>query len=53
MVLFKDVTTVEMIEQEVLQFRVLETGAMRAEWTGTWIGVVRPRLAWKTEVIQS
>ena len=34
--------------RDVLTFNVQDTGKMRAEYTGTWIGVVRPRLEWQT-----
>jgi lipopolysaccharide transport system ATP-binding protein len=51
-VLFKNVRTIEVFERDVLRFQVLETGVMRKEWNGVWIGVVRPRLMWKTEAIQ-
>lgn len=52
-VLFQNATSVAVFEQDVLRFRVFETGAMRGEWSGVWIGVVRPRLEWKTKVVQS
>ncbi len=50
-VLFKNITTIEVFERDVLRFKVLETGAMRGEWNGVWIGVVRPKLEWSTEVV--
>jgi homopolymeric O-antigen transport system ATP-binding protein len=34
---------------EVVSFTVHDTGAMRKEYTGPWIGSIRPRLAWDTE----
>lgn len=34
--------------RDVLSFTVQDTGAMRKEYTGTWIGAVRPRLDWQT-----
>jgi lipopolysaccharide transport system ATP-binding protein len=33
----------------VVSFRVYDTGTMRKEISGGWLGVVRPRLAWQTE----
>ena len=36
---------------DALAFTTYETGSMRKEYTGTWIGMVRPKLEWKTEVI--
>lgn len=36
--------------QSVLAFSVLDTGAMRKEYLGSWYGpVIRPRLTWSTE----
>jgi lipopolysaccharide transport system ATP-binding protein len=35
-------------EREIVSFMVHETGAMRKEYQGAWLGVVRPRLAWAT-----
>ena len=34
---------------EVVSFTVHDTGAMRKEYTGPWVGSIRPRLAWDTE----
>ena len=35
--------------EDVLSFVVHDTGEMTAEFSGRWVGVVRPRLAWTTE----
>jgi lipopolysaccharide transport system ATP-binding protein len=37
------------IVNDAVSFRVHETGAMRREFHGTWMGVVRPRTMWVTE----
>ena len=34
--------------RDVLSFIVQDTGAMRKEYTGAWLGAVRPRLDWQT-----
>jgi lipopolysaccharide transport system ATP-binding protein len=44
-----DVATVE----EALSFTVTDTGEMRKEYGGDWWGLIRPRLAWTTEFIES
>jgi len=36
----------------VLSFEVEDTGTMRREYTGKWLGVVRPMLAWQTVQIE-
>jgi len=40
------------IVQEVLSFSVVETGKMRKEYTGGWIGMIRPKMNWKTEYLK-
>jgi lipopolysaccharide transport system ATP-binding protein len=42
----------QILQDYVLSFNVHDTGEMRKEYYGTWIGVVRPRLAWRTEFIK-
>jgi lipopolysaccharide transport system ATP-binding protein len=37
--------------EDVLSFVVHDTGEMAAEFSGRWVGVVRPRLAWTTELV--
>jgi lipopolysaccharide transport system ATP-binding protein len=34
--------------RDVLRFIVQDTGGMRKEYTGPWLGTIRPRLAWQT-----
>ena len=36
------------IAREVLSISMIETGDMRAEYTGTWLGLIRPKLEWVT-----
>jgi lipopolysaccharide transport system ATP-binding protein len=43
-----DVAHVEVSAREAVSFNVHDTGFMRGEYGGEWIGVVRPRLSWKT-----
>jgi len=52
-VVLTDVRKIEVFEKEAVSFTVHDTGAMRKEYTGHWIGVVRPRLAWHTQKLQS
>lgn len=40
-------STIALVEDAV-SFTVLDDGAMRGEYTGRWIGTVRPRLAWNS-----
>lgn len=39
------------IAENVLSFTMEETGEMRKEYTGEWIGMIRPKLFWQTERI--
>jgi lipopolysaccharide transport system ATP-binding protein len=38
--------------RDALAFDVRDTGEMRKEFHGPWLGAVRPRLAWRTERIE-
>ncbi len=35
-------------EIEAVEFTVHETGSMRKEFHGTWLGVIRPKMQWET-----
>ena len=48
-ILLTNVTNMEVFADNVTSFNVYESGAMRADYGGYWLGVVRPRLAWQTE----
>jgi len=43
--------SIEVRVDEVISFTVNDTGEMRKEYTGGWIGVVRPKLAWQTDLL--
>ncbi|MBK7972236.1 MAG: Wzt carbohydrate-binding domain-containing protein [Deltaproteobacteria bacterium] len=45
----KDPGQVLIREENALPFHVHDSGEMRTEYYGLWIGTVRPRLAWRTE----
>ena len=45
------VLTSHVWKPQIISFDVIETGAMRKEYSGKWIGVVRPRLDWRTEYL--
>jgi lipopolysaccharide transport system ATP-binding protein len=40
------------LEDYVISFQVVDSGEMRKEYLGGWIGTVRPRLAWETTQIE-
>ncbi|MBM4149261.1 MAG: ABC transporter ATP-binding protein [Lentisphaerae bacterium] len=44
-----DARLVHVYATDALGFTVHETGVMRKEYHGPWLGVVRPRLGWETE----
>jgi len=37
-----------LLVRDVLAFMVQDTGVMRDEYKGPWLGAVRPRLHWHT-----
>jgi lipopolysaccharide transport system ATP-binding protein len=41
----------ELLTGEIIGFNTHDTGEMRKEYTGHWLGVVRPKLAWQTELL--
>ena len=41
------------VTERVLSFSVVETGEMRKEYAGEWIGLVRPKLAWHTQSLNT
>ena len=41
----------DVVAEDAVSFHVYDSGAMRKEYTGGWLGVVRPRLAWNTKQI--
>lgn len=43
------ISETQVFEDNAVSFQVHDTGEMRREYFGGWIGVVRPRLAWHTE----
>ena len=47
-----DLINVEVMARDIFSFNVHETGAMRKEYMGVWIGAIRPKLAWQTEFAQ-
>ena len=40
------------VVRDVLSFSVVDSGSMRKEYTGPWLGAVRPRLSWRTRQIE-
>lgn len=39
------------IVEDVLTFSVTDTGDMRKEYSGEWIGLIRPKLEWNTQFL--
>jgi lipopolysaccharide transport system ATP-binding protein len=50
-VILRSVRETEVFLPEVLQFTAEDTGGMRKEFKGHWVGTVRPLLPWKTELL--
>jgi lipopolysaccharide transport system ATP-binding protein len=51
-IVLTDVTNIEVFAREAVSFMVHETGAMRKEYGGDWLGAVRPKLAWQTHYVK-
>ena len=41
-----------LIAKDILSFSIVDGGSMRKEYTGPWLGIIRPRLAWRTQQIE-
>jgi lipopolysaccharide transport system ATP-binding protein len=41
-------STIELLTPEIIGFSAQDTGEMRKQYLGGWIGLVRPKLAWQT-----
>jgi lipopolysaccharide transport system ATP-binding protein len=48
----KNMADTIVLKDYILSFTVHDTGEMRKEFTGEWIGSVRPKLSWNTELVQ-
>ena len=40
------------LKRNVISFDVQDDPDMRTEYSGEWIGAIRPKLAWKTEKLE-
>jgi lipopolysaccharide transport system ATP-binding protein len=50
----KGIADTQILEDYILSFHVHDTGEMRKEYLGSWVGpVIRPRLAWHTEYLDN
>jgi len=51
-IVLTDIMDIEVFAAEAISFTVHDSGAMRKEYGGGWLGVVRPKLAWRTEYLE-
>ncbi|MBA3044807.1 MAG: ABC transporter ATP-binding protein [Euryarchaeota archaeon] len=50
-IILTDVMNARLKVDEVVSFTVHDTGEMRKEYAGNWLGVVRPKLEWRTNLM--
>jgi lipopolysaccharide transport system ATP-binding protein len=50
-IILSDTANIIAMAEEAVSFTVHDTGEMRREYTGHWLGIVRPKLAWQTKVL--
>ena len=48
----RDINHIPAMAQECVAFHANDDGASRVDFTGTWIGIVRPELAWQVERLE-
>ena len=39
------------VAEEVLSFSITDTGGMRKEYGGDWVGLIRPKMSWATRFL--
>ena len=49
----KDQTQVIYNHEDVLVFEVADTSEGRGNWYGKWVGAVRPKLEWETQLVET
>lgn len=47
----KGIATTLLLEEDLIGFDVHDSGSMRQEYFGGWLGTVRPKLPWQTEYL--
>jgi len=47
------VSTTQVLIEDAITFEVADTSSMRAEYQGRWLGVVRPKLSWSTDQLET
>jgi len=52
-ILLTDVSRVHVYVKDAVSFTVHDSGEMRDEFTGHWLGIIRPKLDWRTEYLSS
>src|SRR5262249_9572057 len=50
-ILGQGVCDTQVFQEDLLPFHVHDTGEMRQEYYGGWVGVIRPKLPWDTECV--
>ncbi len=51
LVVLMNATIEKAVVRDAVSFHVYDTGAMRGNYAGEWIGIIRPRMAWQTTLI--
>ena len=49
--IISNLKTIEVLTDDIFGFDAHDKGEMRKEYIGTWPGVIRPKLAWQTELL--
>ena len=50
--IISNLKTIEVLTDKSFSFDAYDGGEMCKEYTGVWSGVIRPKLAWQTELVQ-
>jgi lipopolysaccharide transport system ATP-binding protein len=49
----RNMSETQVLQDYAVSFQVHDTGEMRREYSGHWIGTVRPKLAWETRPVEA
>lgn len=50
--IYSSISTLEAQVENAVVLDISESGSMRAEFTGEWLGLIRPRLKWQTATLR-
>lgn len=50
--ILQDVSVIRAYANEIISFQIIDSGEMKKEYLGEWLGIVRPKLEWHTSTLK-